>query len=107
MFRVGGSILKSACLAKNSHQSVYTYSFLVGPDCYNGSTVTCGSCYQTTVGQSDASSPAFEETPQSLAHECIQTPLDLSLQACPQYREGPPAGAAAPEPARCLMQCPV
>jgi len=52
---------KSACLAKNSHQSVYTYSFLVGPDCYNGSTVTCSSCYQTTVGQSDASSPAFED----------------------------------------------
>jgi len=50
---------KAACLAKNSGQNIYNYIFLVGPGCYNGSTVTCGSCYKTTVGQSDAGSPAF------------------------------------------------
>eukprot|EP00092_Neocalanus_flemingeri_P064854 GFUD01078765.1.p1 GENE.GFUD01078765.1~~GFUD01078765.1.p1 ORF type:complete len:728 (-),score=215.66 GFUD01078765.1:216-2399(-) len=50
---------QTACLTKNSQQSVYSYTFLVGPGCYNGSHVTCASCYQTTVGQSEASSPAF------------------------------------------------
>eukprot|EP00090_Calanus_glacialis_P006390 TRINITY_DN14985_c0_g1_i1.p1 TRINITY_DN14985_c0_g1~~TRINITY_DN14985_c0_g1_i1.p1 ORF type:complete len:720 (+),score=264.67 TRINITY_DN14985_c0_g1_i1:64-2223(+) len=55
------STQKSACLAKNSQQTVYSYSFLVGPGCYNGSTVTCGSCYQTTVAQTEAGSPAFLE----------------------------------------------
>jgi len=49
----------AACLARNSDQSVFTYTFLVGPGCYNESTVTCGSCYQTTVQQSEATSPAF------------------------------------------------
>jgi len=50
---------KSACLDRNDHQSIYTFNFLVGPDCYNGSNVICGSCYKTTVGQSEAKSPAF------------------------------------------------
>lgn len=50
---------KSACLAKNSGQNIFTYTFLVGEGCYNGSRVTCGSCYKTTVGQTQAGSPAF------------------------------------------------
>jgi len=52
---------KAACLAKNSDQSIYSYIFLAGAGCYNGSSVTCGSCYQTTVGHTQAGSPAFLE----------------------------------------------
>jgi len=52
---------KAACLANNSGQNVYSYTFLVGEGCYNGSRVTCGSCYKTTVGQTQAGSPAFLE----------------------------------------------
>jgi len=52
---------KAACLANNSGQNIFTYIFLVGEGCYNGSSVICGSCYRTTVGQTQAGSPAFLE----------------------------------------------
>ena len=41
---------RTECLKKNSDQSVYQYSYLVGPGCYTNNTVTCGACYKTTVG---------------------------------------------------------
>ena len=50
---------KAACLAKNSDQSIDSYIFLAGTGCYNGSSVTCGTYYQTTVGHTQAGTPAF------------------------------------------------
>jgi len=53
------AVNKTKCNEKNSNQSVYKYVYLVGPECYIESKVVCGKCYKTTVGHSDARSPAF------------------------------------------------
>jgi len=50
---------KKSCLAKNSNQNVYQYVYLVGKACYNTTGVECGKCYKTTVGTTEAASPAF------------------------------------------------
>jgi len=52
---------REACLARNQRQTVYSYVYLVGKDCYNKTTevVECGRCYRSTVFLTPASSPAF------------------------------------------------
>ena len=50
---------KKRCLELNGGQAVYSYVYLVGPGCYDNTTVNCGKCYKTTVDVSDATSPAF------------------------------------------------
>ena len=42
---------KTECNNKNSDQTVFSYVYLVGPGCYQNNTVTCGTCYKTTVGK--------------------------------------------------------
>ena len=50
---------KKRCLELNGGQAVFSYVYLVGPGCYENTTVQCGKCYRTTVDVSDATSPAF------------------------------------------------
>lgn len=49
------------CLAARSDSDPpeVSYVYLVGPGCYNHTTVHCGHCYRTSVSHSEATSPAF------------------------------------------------
>jgi len=42
---------QSNCYDKNKDQQIYSYQFLVGPDCHNETGAFCAVCYRTSVAK--------------------------------------------------------